>query len=528
MTTYKDYKSNQTPQEKSSSDNAIKTEQLKKALEQSAIITQSTPSTSTYNENILSTIAKDAYNNTGSAISTITNPIVNAGETTISFIAGVGETIITSTASNLNVISGDVFTQNKIFDNEYKTTEEFVKGIGNNLSIDWQKKSPFDFLGLTDELQPVLDTLKSGVDTIKTFVDLVVAVVDFVANILILTANLVQAILLAFIKLLEAIRDLLQNTGMFFLNPSEKAFSDKSILNNLIKTNNESDNLFKVEDGILFNSYYTPVQTLRRIASSYDDTFDKNRPIGITTSDTHLIVMPYLLAPNIGNILLQFTKFLALLDKKQFQAIFDRLTTISSPAYIKELKDRQYPYYLFEEGIGIAPNWQSKMIREITGVKEVVDQLNKLIAMVKVASSAVELFKQAVRLFQQRLAQMQQIITNILNAIEDLIQLTTIPIGTLSMFGTGNIAKVQQSFLDALNHPSSPFTDRDEKGELVINSQANVSMLACVIHLQLGTGSSIEFLKALFSIRDSAIAVLSKHPSKDEQIQAKLDLLNKE
>jgi hypothetical protein len=93
------------------------------------------------------------------------------------------------------------------------------------------------------------------------------------------------------------------------------------------------------------------------------------------------------------------------------------------------------------------------------------------------------------------------------------------------MFGTGTIDTVQQSFLDALDHPTSPLQEKDDEGNLLIQSQANVSMLACVIHLQLGTGSSVEFLKALFSVRDAAITVITQHPSKDPNIQATYDNL---
>ena len=182
---------------------------------------------------------------------------------------------------------------------------------------------------------------------------------------------------------------------------------------------------------------------------------------------------------------------------------------MANPDYVNKLKDRQYPYYLYKDGQGQSPNWTKKGLRDITGVDAIVNSLNKLIATLKVANSAVELFKQAVRLFQQRVKQIQAIIDRILTAIQDLIQLTTIPIGALTMFGTGSIDTVQQAFLDSLNHPTSPLQERDDEGNLLIQSQANVSMLAYVIHLQLGTGSAIEFLKALFSVRDAAVNVYS-------------------
>jgi hypothetical protein len=497
MKSYKDYQANQTPLEKSESQNSVKTEQIKKALENSSVIT-GTPTTD--------------YSKQTQLGQTVANAIADYAKNQVAKQVADGFT-------------DDVY-KNSAFNQSYNNVEDFANSFGNKLGMSWQKTSPFDFLGLTDNLQSAIDPVKSGIDTIKTIVDLVVAVIDFVANLLILTANVVQAVLTAFIKLLEAVRDLLVNTNISFLNASEKALTDKNVYNQLInkavpslKTNQD------VIPNLLTSSYYTPNETLRRISLSYDDEFDKNRPVGITTGDIHLIVMPYLLAPNIGSIILLYTQLLALLDKKAFQSIFDRISNMSNPDYVNSLRDRQYPYYLYKDGVGQSPNWSKRGLRDITGVDQVVNSLNKLIATLKVANSAVELFKQAVRLFQQRLAQMKAVIDRILTAIQDLIQLTTIPIGSLTMFGTGNIDTVQQSFLESISHPTSPFQEKNDQGELLIQSQANVSMLACVLHLQLGTGSAIDFLKALFSVRDAAVTVLTQHPSKDTNIQTSYDKL---
>lgn len=482
MKSYTDYQSNQTPIEKSESQNSIITEKLKKALENSTVITGTPPE-----QTSVSTIADYAKNQVAKQVA--------------------------------DGFTDDVY-KNSAFNQSYNGVEDFANNFGNKLGMSWQKTSPFDFLGLTDNLQSAIDPVKGGIDTIKGFVDLIVAIIDFVANLLILTANVVQAVLNAFIKLLEAVRDLLVNTNVFFLNASEKAFTDKSVYNELmnkavpsLKTNTD------VIPNLFTSTYYTPRETLRRISLSYDDEFDKNRPIGVTTGDIHLVVMPYLLAPSIGNIIQLYTQFLALLDKKAFQDMLDRINNMSNPEYINGLKNRQYPYYLYKDGIGQAPNWIKKGLRDITGVDEIVNSLNKLIATIRVANSAVELFKQAVRLFQQRVKQIQNVIDRILTAIQDIIQLTTIPIGALTMFGTGNIDLVQQSFLESLDHPTSPLQEKDDEGNLLIKSQSNVSMLACVLHLQLGTGSGVEFLKALFSVRDAAVTVITQHPSKDAGIQ---------
>ena len=481
MKSYKDYQSNQTPIEKSELQNSVKTEQIKKALENSSIIT-GTPSVNYTNEQPLgqqvsNTLSDYAKNQIGKQIA--------------------------------DGFTSDVY-KDSAFNQSYNGVEDFANNFGNKLGMSWQKTSPFDFLGLTDNLQSAIDPVKGGIDTIKGIIDLVVAVIDFVANLLILTANLVQAILTAFIKLLEAVRDLLVNTNMFVLNASEKALTDRSVYNQLmekavpsLKTNQD------IIPDLLTSRYFTPSETIRRISLSYDDEFDKNRPIGVTGGDIHLVVMPYLLAPNIGSIIQLYTQFLALLDKKAFKDILDRINNMANPDYVNGLKNRQYPYYLYKDGQGQSPNWTKKGLSDITGVDAIVNSLNKLIATIKVANSAVELFKQAVRLFQQRVKQIQAIIDRILTAIQDLIQLTTIPIGALTMFGTGSIDTVQQAFLDSLSHPTSPLQEKDDEGNLLIQSQANVSMLAYVIHLQLGTGSAIEFLKALFSVRDAAVNVYS-------------------
>jgi len=344
-------------------------------------------------------------------------------------------------------------------DKNLKTPKQLLEDLeqySRDLQTDWNRFSFQDMNNAIGEfLQDSLDTVQIAVDTLKPVISFVATALEILAQFAGLAIDLISDAFGAAILLLEGIVDIFQTTRLAELH--------------YIPTNKK---MLKSTDKVL-----------NIIADSYDDKADADRPISRSTSDTHLFVGFLPAFPNYGRLIEVL---------KEMGKLFDFNT---DGLKVKDFKPEDYPNNLYETGTSAYPDWNALALSDFSFVAKISRTLDGVIAGLKTTQKKTDAVLALVRQVEQRLINIEAKLRQILDVLEALANLSLLPINTLTIFGPSDIKGVQASIRSATSLDTYPLE----------RTQSDYCAAIC-LHFTLGTGRALDFVKALFAIKDKAVA----------------------
>jgi len=344
-------------------------------------------------------------------------------------------------------------------DADLKTPKELTDDLleyASDLQIDWNSFRFQDMGNAFGEgLQDALDTVSSAIEVLRSVVDLIASIADLALTIALEGIQLLKSAFDAAILLLEGFVDLLLGTRVATL-----AYLPKTI-----------------------KQAKSTREVLNIIADSYDDKLDFDRPISRSQSDTHLFVGLIPTGPNLQTIIRAL---------EALGAIFG----FTAPDFSqKSYSSDQYPYNLYEAvGQNTYPDWKSSSFGDIGVIRSFVYEIQQLIASLRTGSSRLDAIRRLIDIIQSRLATIQSSIQNILNIIEAFANLALLPVNTLTIYGPSDIVGVQAGLRSASSLETYPLAKEVE---------AEVAAAFC-LHFVLGAGRFLDFVQAIFQIKESA------------------------
>jgi hypothetical protein len=348
-------------------------------------------------------------------------------------------------------------------DKDLKSPDKLTQDLelySQDLQTDWNAFRLQDMSNaLGESLQDILDSVGVAVDTVRPVVTLIRTALEFILQVASAQLDLLGAIFEAAILLLEGIIDLFNTTRLAELSyiPKHKK---------MFKSTSEVLNL---------------------IADSYDDKADTSRPISRSTADTHVFV----------GLLPAFADYSKLIEVlKELSKLFKFNT---AGLKVKEFNSVDYPNDLYNpDGQSAYPDWNSMSLGEFSFVASITRTLNEWIASLRTANKKTDALLGVISTIEKRLLVIESKIQQLLTVLEALINLSLLPINTLTIFGPGDIAGVQASLRSATSLKTSPLEQQ----------QVDICAAVCM-HFVLGSGRSLEFVRKLFAIKDTAIAAVA-------------------
>jgi len=337
--------------------------------------------------------------------------------------------------------------------------EEFLnnlKQFSSDIQVDWDaidlKQLP---AGIGDGVQTTLDALNSTIEVLKEFVSLIKAGLELFALVAQVGIDILRIAFEAALLALEAAIDVFYSTS-------------GSMLRILPQTNRE----------LLPTS-----GTLSRIAQTYDNELDSERPISRSTSDVHVFVFFMVVGPNLEGLLAQIRALAPLFDTDEFDKIFSK----------PDLKPEDYPTFIeANKPLRTFYNWEGARLTDIAAFRDFVLGVKDVIASVTMLKGRVEMVSRAIELILQRLERLESQVNSILDTIEILANILALPMNTLTLYGPGSIQDIQTALQGASQLESSPV-----KG---FNNQELCA--GYVFHAVLGAGRSLDFLRFIFQIKE--------------------------
>ena len=346
-------------------------------------------------------------------------------------------------------------------DADLKTPKQLADDLleyAGDLQIDWNSFRLQDMGNAFGEgLQDALDTVTSAVEVLRTVVGLIGSIAELALTIALEGIQLLKAAFDAAILLLEGFVDLLLGTRVATL-----AYMPKTL-----------------------KQAKSTREVLNIIADSYDDRLDFDRPISRSNSDTHLFVGLIPTGPNL-EFIMEALRALGL--------IFG----FKAPEYNKKIySSNQYPYNLYQAvGQNTYPDWKSASFGDIGVIRSFVYEIQQLIASLRTGSSRLDAIRSLIATIESRLATIQASVDQILSIIEAFANLATLPINTLTLYGPSDIQGVQAGLRSATSLDTYP---------LAREVEADVAAAFC-LHFVLGAGRFLDFVQAIFQIKENATA----------------------
>lgn len=316
---------------------------------------------------------------------------------------------------------------------------------------------------LSDEVIATLGTSQGVIDLLGPVIDTVATILDLLLVVTIADLDLVKAAIAALILALDAVIDffIATSVGVTYLVPTS------------------------------YRSAPTVQTLLNRVAESFDDKTDANRPIGQSEEDFFLMWVAIGAGPSVKELFEAFQKLMELFGKP----LPDLGTGTSLSFYDKALgTPPRYPPFVVG-GQGQAPTWESYRLADLQPFSIVVNALFTIRGVLAKGSDNVEQLQQRISLIRQRLAAVEAQIQRVLDLAITLLEATQAVSGLrlLALYGQGSIATQQQKLREATALPSYPFETTAQKE----NS-------ACfVLHFQAGTGTALEAIMSLLAVDDA-------------------------
>lgn len=336
--------------------------------------------------------------------------------------------------------------------------EEFLdnlKKFSSDIQVDWDAINLTDLPGaLGDGVRGTLDTLNSVIEVLKQFVSLVKAGLELVALVASLQIDILKTLFQAAILALEAVIDVFYSTSASILRVVPSTIPEAHSVN----------------------------RTLFKIAESYDNKLDVDRPVSRSNSDIHVFVFFMSIAPDLTTLTAQVKNLLALFDTTEIEKIFSK-APVGAP---------DYPNFLQEEVLSSPYNWDGVRLSDIDSIRTFLVGVKGVIQDMATSKSRLDMVTRAIELVIERLASIESQINSILDSLEIFANIFANPINTLTLYGPGSVLDVQTALRGAAQLETSPIKDfRDQE-----------LCAGLVFHSVLGVGRSLDFLRFIFQIRD--------------------------
>lgn len=235
-------------------------------------------------------------------------------------------------------------------------------------------------------------------------------------------------------------------------------------------------------------------QMLSVIANSFDDKFDKERPIS-SSNDNHFLLWTALTVEDTNGK--AYEKILNLINLFGFQ--LESAFNEDESLYKQALAGGSYPPTT-SKGQGQAPNWSSISLSDMTPFSEFVLYLSTIKASILTGSSNKDQLLNRIELIGKRikvLSDTSNKITQLLDKLSSSSE-TFSDVHILSISGKGDSDVQKKALLDATNAPDYPF-----KG-LIDNSATGCFTLQA----QSGLGGVLEVLRGLLSVQHGSTSKL--------------------
>jgi hypothetical protein len=225
----------------------------------------------------------------------------------------------------------------------------------------------------------------------------------------------------------------------------------------------------------------SPRQVLAKIAASYLDRTDAQRPIAIAPETAFCTYVMFATGPNPRDVLLQMDALRRLLG----------IPMVATRPRVRSMFDENggtYPPKAVP-GQGLAPNWTTKRLADMGELGTFVQSLLDLERMVQVQRSELELLRRMVELSNARTSQILAILERAERALQVMaeVAVTTTGLQTVQISGFGSTPEQVAGVLSAARVPEYPFSDREFTA-------------AMVMHVQAGSGTQIAAFLNLFGL----------------------------
>lgn len=336
-----------------------------------------------------------------------------------------------------------------------------LETYSNNLITDW---GTFDLsdIPVLDGLQTAVDTVNAIVPVLKSFVSLVKAAAQVFTTLARSIVNLVTAAYEAAVLLLEAVISAIVGTRGAAFTHTYKSVADKR---------------------------YTVPAFLSAVSQSYDDKGDENRPVFASASDTNLFVSFIFAVPDPREVATQIAQLKALFS-------LNSLTDPSVSNFKRTIRSGEYPYGLYENAPSSYPDWSAYALIDFPILRDFASNIVTILDLVRPASTITNGILNTIKLIEDKINQIDQIVQRVIRLLQEIANLSIPRLNMLTIFGPANKEAFQASLLSASNLETYPLRLNGT------NLSSDVVAFAFCAHLTLGTGKALDFIKALFKIKD--------------------------
>jgi hypothetical protein len=233
-----------------------------------------------------------------------------------------------------------------------------------------------------------------------------------------------------------------------------------------------------------FRRSQSPRQVLGRLAVSFLDRTDAQRPIAIASETAFCTYVIFATGPNPRDALLQLDALKRLLGiplvagRPRVRSMFDPVDPING----------SYPPTPVP-GVGAAPDWTTKRLADMGEIGEFVQTMLDLERMVQIGRSELDLLRRMVEQSNARTSRILAILARAERALQAMaeVAVTTAGMQTLQVSGFGSTPEQVAGILSAARVPDYPFSDKEF-----------TAMIA--LHVQAGSGAQIAAFLNLFGL----------------------------
>ncbi len=324
-----------------------------------------------------------------------------------------------------------------------------------------------------DALQPIpslveglVEAILVGIEAIDSVLQLVQDAVEIIAIALGAAVDLFEALILSAIEVLQTIKNFFVGTSISTLLHFPRTHGTKRNINEI----------------------------LYDIGMAFLDEGDANRPIAARTS-TALSIIVMWTGLDLSNIQQLFKRLMSLLQG----ILLDFDPTVGKSSYgTDEFKNT---------GASINPNFNFNIsLVDIPAVKKLVEKLDQLIAMLASGKSFADILNSIINAVLARLQRIKDIITEILNAIANILALFALGEGQniVACEGKGTNKDFATVIMNLPNDPKFPSASLGSTPDKKLATQLDKDVFlkntfsgAALLHLQVGEGGSDQQLEAI-------------------------------
>lgn len=214
----------------------------------------------------------------------------------------------------------------------------------------------------------------------------------------------------------------------------------------------------------------SPRQVLARVAQSYTDRTDPQRPIALTSETAFCAFVIFVTGPSPRDLLIQIEALQRLfgtpmvIGRQRVRSMFDPI-------------GGEYPPKVFP-GRGQTPNWATKRLADMGAIGEFVQALISIEQAVQRGRNNVELIRRMLELLNERSSRILAILERAERALQTMAEVlvTTTGLQTLQVSGYGSTPEQVAGMLTATAVEDYPFSDKEATAVLVLHAQAGSAL----------------------------------------------------